>query len=163
VLNFTGSPIHPPLGALSSPVRDLFPFMAKPTVGSVGTLDIVRCTPDCPTYWAIPDISKFGIFDRCSSGLDLRPRHDPHIGPCRHRPTIRLDRARSGSCQKLCALVRPIRHITNVHLYPSGHPYPQKLNIKILYYTNVKYIHLNTITKFLASFNNPFNTPKIIG
>jgi hypothetical protein len=49
--------------------------------------------------------------------------------------------------------------------HPSGHPYPQKLNIYqniILYYTNVKYIHLNTIIKFLASFNHPFNTPKII-
>jgi hypothetical protein len=28
----------------------------------------------------------------------------------------------------------------------------------MVYYTNVKYIHLNTITKFLASFNHPFNT-----
>jgi hypothetical protein len=30
--------------------------------------------------------------------------------------------------------------------------------IKILYYTNMKYIHLNIITKILASFNHPFNT-----
>jgi hypothetical protein len=37
------------------------------------------------------------------------------------------------------------------------------ISIKILYYTNVNYIHLNTITKFLASFNHLFNTPKIIG
>jgi hypothetical protein len=54
---------------------------------------------------------------RPARGLDLRPRHGPHCGPCRPRPTIRLGRARYGPCQKLCALGRPIRHSTNVHLY----------------------------------------------
>jgi hypothetical protein len=29
-----------------------------------------------------------------------------------------------------------------------------------VYYTNVKYIHLNIITKFLTSFNQPFNNTK---
>jgi hypothetical protein len=57
---------------------------------------------------------------RPAHGLDLRPRHGPHIGSCRPRPTIRLGRARSGPCQKLCALGRPIRHSTNVHLYPEA-------------------------------------------
>jgi hypothetical protein len=56
---------------------------------------------------------------RPARGLDLRPRHGPQYGPCRPRPTIRLGRARYGSCQKLCALGRPIRHSTNVHLYPT--------------------------------------------
>jgi hypothetical protein len=48
---------------------------------------------------------------------------------------------------------------------PIGSPVPTKNKhlSKILYYTNVKYIHLNIITKFLASFNHAFNTPKIIG
>jgi hypothetical protein len=55
---------------------------------------------------------------RPARGLDLRPRHGPQCGPCRPRPTIRLGRARYGPCQKLCALGRPIRHSTNVHLYP---------------------------------------------
>ena len=54
---------------------------------------------------------------RPARGLDLRPRHGPQCGPCRPRPTIRLGRARYGPCQKLCALGRPIRHSTNVHLY----------------------------------------------
>jgi hypothetical protein len=54
---------------------------------------------------------------RPARGLDLRPRHGPQCGPCRPRPTIRLGRARYRPCQKLCALGRPIRHITNVHLY----------------------------------------------
>jgi hypothetical protein len=56
---------------------------------------------------------------RPARGLDLRPRHGPQCGPCRPRPTIRLGRARYGPCQKLCALCRPIRHSTNVHLYIS--------------------------------------------
>jgi hypothetical protein len=54
---------------------------------------------------------------RPARGLDLRPRHGPQCGSCRPRPTIRLGRARYGPCQKLCALGRPIRHSTNVHLY----------------------------------------------
>jgi hypothetical protein len=33
---------------------------------------------------------------RPAHGLDLRPRHDPHIEPCRPRPTIRLGRAGPG-------------------------------------------------------------------
>jgi hypothetical protein len=47
--------------------------------------------------------------------------------------------------------------------HPSDHPYPQKLNIYqniILYKCQV---YPSVITKFLASFNHPFNTPKIIG
>jgi hypothetical protein len=32
--------------------------------------------------------------------------------------------------------------------------------IKTVHYTNIKYIHLNTITKFLAPFNHPFNNNK---
>jgi hypothetical protein len=31
--------------------------------------------------------------------------------------------------------------------------------IKHLHYTNIKYIHLNIIIKFLASFNHLFKTP----
>jgi hypothetical protein len=57
---------------------------------------------------------------RPARGLDLRPKHDPHIGSCRPRPTIRLGRARSGSCQKLCALGRPIRHNTQMYTYRLG-------------------------------------------
>jgi hypothetical protein len=53
---------------------------------------------------------------RPAYGFDLRLSHGPHIGSCRPRPIIRLGRARSVSCQKLCALDRPIRHSTNVHL-----------------------------------------------
>jgi hypothetical protein len=32
----------------------------------------------------------------------------------------------------------------------------------MVYYTNIKYIHLNTITKFLASFNHLSNNTKYI-
>jgi hypothetical protein len=46
--------------------------------------------------------------------------------------------------------------------YPCGYgrPYPQKLYQND---TNIKYIHLNNITKFVASYNHSFNIPKIIG
>jgi hypothetical protein len=54
---------------------------------------------------------------RPARGLDLSPRHGPHIGSTQPRPTIRLGRARLGPCLKLYALGRiedlPVRQVSS--------------------------------------------------
>jgi hypothetical protein len=67
--------------------------------------------------------------------------------------------ALSSACGTRSQHSAPIVTLTYVGMgYPSDHPCPQRLNIyQKIHYTNVKYIHLNTITQFIALFNHPFH------